>query len=154
TAKNLTINGAVANNKVYNGDDAATVNFAGATLVGVVTPDVVTINSTGYSATFNDKNVGNGKAVTRSEEARAGEGAGYYSGSQQRRLTADITAKNLTINGAVANNKVYNGDDAATVNFVGATLVGVVTPDVVTINSTGYSATFNDKNVGNGKAVT
>ena len=42
----------------------ATVDFTGATLSGVIAPDVVSINSTGYTATFATKTVGTGKPVT------------------------------------------------------------------------------------------
>ena len=56
--------------------------------------------------------------------------------------TLNITPKNLTISGAVANNKVYDGNNTATVNFGGASLVGVISPDVVTIDGSGHAATF------------
>src|SRR5207249_1452645 len=103
TAKNLTINGAVANNKQYDGNATATVNFSSATLVGVVSGDLVSINSAGYSATFTDKTVANGKPVTVLGVALSGADAGNYTVSQPSGLTANITAKNLTINGAVGN---------------------------------------------------
>src|SRR3989442_608974 len=132
----------------------ATVNFSLATLVGVVSGDLVSINSAGYSATFADKTVVNGKPVTVLGVALSGVDAGNYTVSQPSGLTANITAKNLTINGAVANNKEYDGSTTATVTFGGASLVGVVLGDVVSINSAGYSATFADKTVANGKPVT
>src|SRR2546430_15299705 len=109
----------------------ATVDFTSASLVGVVAPDVVTINSPGYAANFDDKNVGNGKAVTVTGVTFSGGGAGNYTVSQPSGLTANITAKNLTISGAVANNKTYDRTTTATVNFTGATLNGVISPDVV-----------------------
>src|SRR5437879_1561939 len=154
TAKNLTISGAVANNKQYDGNATATVNFSVASLVGVVLGDVVTINSAGYSATFADKTVANGKPVTVLGVALSGTDAGKYTVSQPSGLTADITAKNLTISGAVANNKEYNGTTTATVNFRVATLVVEGSGDLVSINSVGYSATFATKTVANGKPVT
>src|SRR5437879_10284181 len=98
TAKNLTISGAVANNKQYDGNATATVNFSVASLVGVVLGDVVTINSAGYSATFADRTVANGKPVTVLGVALSGTDAGNYTVSQPSGLTANITAKNLTIN--------------------------------------------------------
>ena len=111
TAKNLTINGAVANNKQYDGNTTATVDFTGATLaVGVIGTDAVSINSSGYSASFATKTVGTGKAVTVSSVTLSGGDAGNYTVSQPSGLTADITAKNLTISGAVANNKQYDGN--------------------------------------------
>ena len=51
-----------------------------------------------------------------------GGDAGNYTVSQPSGLTADITAKNLTISGAVANNKQYDGNTEATVDFTGASL--------------------------------
>src|SRR5439155_549890 len=125
TAKNLTISGAAANNKEYDGTTTATVNFSSATLVGVIGLDAVTINSGGYSATFADKTAANGKPVTVLGVTLAGTDAGNYTVSQPSGLTANITAKNLTINGAVANNKQYDSTAKATVSFSGASLVGV-----------------------------
>src|SRR4029077_11107254 len=154
TLKNLTISGVVANNKPYDGNATATLDFSGASLVGVVSGDSVSINSTGYTATFNNKNVGTGKPVTVSGVTLSGADAGSYTVSQPSGLTADITPKNLTINGAVAQDKQYDGNDSATVDFTAASLVGVINPDVVTISSSGYSAHFNNKNVGNNKPVT
>src|SRR5204862_4144910 len=115
TAKNLTINGAVAQNKQYDGNTTATVDFTGATLSGVIAPDVVTINSSSFSATFATKNVGTAKPVTVTGVLLGGTDAGNYTLSQPTGLTADITARNLTINGAVAANKVYDGSATATI---------------------------------------
>ena len=96
----------------------------------------------------------NTKPVTVTGVTLSGGDAGNYTVTQPSGLTADITAKNLTISGAVAHNKQYDGNTTATVDFTSATLVGVVTGDAVTINHSGYSASFNTKNVGNSKPVT
>ncbi|MEO6002083.1 MAG: YDG domain-containing protein [Opitutus sp.] len=154
TAKNLTITGAVAADKTYNGNATATVSFVSASLTGIANSEAVTINSSGYSASFSDKNAGNGKSITVTGVTLGGAGAANYTVSQPTGLTANITPKNLTVTGSVAINKVYSGDTVATVNFGGATLVGVVNPDVVTIDTSSYVASFSDKNVGNGKTVT
>jgi hypothetical protein len=63
-------------------------------------------------------------------------------------LTADITAKVLTVSGATASNKTYDGTTTATIT--GATLVGVVEGDTVSVSGGG---TFASANVGNGIAV-
>src|SRR5439155_286571 len=152
--KNLTISGAVAQGREYDGTDAATVDFTAASLVGVIAPDVVRINSAAYVATFGDKNVGTNKAVTVTGVTLTQSVAGNYAVSQPSGLTASITAKNLTITGAVAQSRPYDGTTNATVDFTGASLVGVIAPDAVSINSAGYAATFGDKNVGTNKAVT
>src|SRR5204862_292626 len=154
TAKNLTINGALGNNKQYDGNTTATVDFSGASLVGVIGLDTVSIKGTGYSASFATKTVGTAKAVTVLGVTLSGGDAGNYTVSQPSGLTADITAKNLTISGALGNNKQYDGNTTATVDFSGASLVGVIGLDSVSINSAGYSASFLTKTVGTAKAVT
>ncbi|NCW28722.1 MAG: hypothetical protein EBV83_10635, partial [Verrucomicrobia bacterium] len=67
-------------------------------------------------------------------------------------LTADITAKELTVSGAVADDKTYDGSDAATINLTGATLNGVVPLDDVSLTNGG--GTFASMNVANDIAVT
>ena len=108
------------------------MNFGGATLKGVETvdqdPGEVVIDSSGYSATFDGpggKNVGLDKPVTVLGVDLDGTEATNYTVSQPTGLAADISAKNLTINGALAVDRDYDGTDVATVNFGGATLQGV-----------------------------
>ncbi len=141
-AKALTITGLAAANKQYDG--TATATFTGGTLVGIISPDVVTFTASG---TFASANLGTGLAVT-STTTLGGAGAGNYTLTQPTGLTANITAKTLTMTGLTANNKVYDGTTAAT--FTTPTLVGVVSPDVVTVSTTG---TFASKNVGTNIAV-
>jgi len=149
TAKALTITGLSAGNKVY--DSATTVTITGtAALSGVVSGDTVTLGGT-RTAVFADKNAGTGKAVTISGYTISGADAGNYSLTQPS-LTANITAKALTITGLSASNKVYNGNTTATITGTAA-LSGVVSGDTVTLGGT-RTAVFADKNVGTGKAVT
>ena len=144
---------------MYDGSTSASVNFGSATLNGVVSPDVVTINSSGYSATFNDKRVGTSKVVTVGGVTLGGSDAGNYTLSQPTGLTADITAR--TVCGAfTASNKVYDGDTSASIasrSLTGTcsppvTPNGVVSPDTVALS--GGTATFGTKDVGTGKTVT
>jgi hypothetical protein len=86
----LTIGGAVANDKFYDGTAAATVVFTGASLNGVVAGDAVAIDSSGYSAAFDSASVGAGKAVTVTGVVLRGADAGNYAVSQPSGLTADI----------------------------------------------------------------
>jgi hypothetical protein len=72
-----------------------------------------------------------------------------YTVSQPTGITANITVKELTVSGAIASNKVYNGSTVATIT--GATLNGVISPDEVTVNGGGA---FADANVANGITVT
>lgn len=82
--KTLTVSGAVASNKVYDGTTAATIS---GTLVGIINSDVVTLTGTG---TFASPNVGTAIAVT-STCALAGTDAGKYILTQPTGLSADIT---------------------------------------------------------------
>jgi hypothetical protein len=145
TPKNLTIGGAVANNKTYDGNATATVNWSGAGLVGVVNPDSVGFSTAAYAASFNDKNVGQNKAVSVSGIALSGTEKGNYSLTQPS-LAADITVRTLTVT-ATAVDKVYNGTTDATVTLGTNKVAG----DYVNVAYT--NASFVDANVGTAKIV-
>ncbi|MDO8898067.1 MAG: YDG domain-containing protein, partial [Bacteroidales bacterium] len=145
TAAPLTVT-ATASNKVYDATDAATIN--GATLNGVFVGDAVTLgNST--VGTFNNKNVGVAKPVT-TVMTIGGPSAGNYTLTQPT-LAADITAKPIIVSGAVAQDKVYDGNTAAAI--LGATLVGNLDGGNVTLVN-GTVGTFNNKNAAPNKPVT
>ena len=148
TQKPLTVVGITANNKVYNGLTDATFSGA-ATLSGVVSPDVVTLGGSPV-ATFADKNVGTAKTVSVTGYTIGGAGASKYTLTQPT-LSANITAKPLTVAGITAINKVYNGLTDATLTGI-ASLSGVISPDVVSLGGSPV-ATFADKNVGTAKTV-
>ncbi len=78
---------------------------------------MVTIDSAAYNATFDTKNVGTAKPVTVTGVTLSGADAGNYTVAQPAGLTADITALELTVAGATADNKVYDGTTDATVTF-------------------------------------
>ncbi|MBR2693220.1 MAG: hypothetical protein IKE69_03310, partial [Thermoguttaceae bacterium] len=141
TAKTLTATTA-AESKVYDGATDAEATLRSVT--GKVAGDDVTV--TIASASFADKNVGASKAVT-AVYTLSGADAGNYV-VDDGDVTADITAKTLTVN-FTAENKVYDGTTDATATF--ASFDGLVTGDDVTV--TVNSASFADKNVGTGKAV-
>jgi hypothetical protein len=88
---NLTVSGAVAQNKAYDGTNAATIT--GASLVGVVGSDVVSLAGGG---TFGSVNVANGIAVTAAYSL-TGANAGNYTLTQPTGLTANITQASQTI---------------------------------------------------------
>lgn len=88
----------------------------------------------------------NGKVVTANLSI-TGTNASSYSLTQPT-LTANVTPKSLTINGATAQNKIFDGNTNAVIT---GTLNGVVSGDVVTLNGTG---TFASSAVANGIAVT
>jgi filamentous hemagglutinin family protein len=130
-------------NKIY---DANTAD-AGATLAssGILAGDTVSFSNT--TATFADKNVGNGKTVSVSGISAGGTDAGNYSYNTTATTAANITPLAITV-AATGAHKVYdaNVNDAATL-----ATSGVLGGDAVTFTDT--TATFADKNVGNGKTV-
>ena len=155
SAKNLTINGAVADDKIYDGDDDATVDFDLAALQGVETvdqdPGEVVIDSSGYTATFDGpggKNVGLDKPVTVLGVDLDGTEAANYTVSQPTGLEADISQLNTTAS-FVADDKVYDGDNSATTST--RTVTNEVSGDDVELAG---DATFDNKNVGEDKVVT
>ncbi len=146
TAKALTITGQTAANKTYDGNNTATLS--GGTLVGVVGSENVTLAS--QTGTFASVNVGTGIGVTGGSTL-GGTAAGNYTLTQPPGLTADITAKSLTISGLTASNKPYDGTTAATVSNWGSVSTGVGS-ETLTLNS--GTATFATPGAANGKTVT
>lgn len=147
TPKALTISGLSGTNKVYDGTNSATLSGTG-TLIGIVGADVVTLSGT-PTGTFANKNVGTNKSITVSGYTLSGAQAGNYTLTQPTGLTANITQKSVTVTGATAQDKVYNTTTAATIS--GATLVGIIGSDAVTVSGGG---TFATANAGTGIAVT
>ena len=144
----LGITGTVtANNKTYDGTASATI--ASRTLSGFIVGD--TVSYTGSSATFADKNAATGKTVTASGLGLAGADAGNYTVNTSATTTASIAQKNLTVTGAIAANKVYDGTTIAAVS--GAALSGTIAGDSIAL-SNATTGTFADKNAGNAKTVT
>jgi filamentous hemagglutinin family protein len=146
TITQMGITGAItAANKVYDGNNTATITSRN--LTGVIGGD--TVSYTGGTATFNDKNVADGKAVTGTGLALAGTDAGNYSVNTTAATTANVTP--LAITGAItAADKVYDSTTAATITS--RTLGGTVAGD--TVSYTGGTATFDTADIGTGKPVT
>ncbi|HVY07522.1 MAG TPA: YDG domain-containing protein, partial [Burkholderiales bacterium] len=149
TPRGLTISGITAGDKTYDGTSSATVSMAGAVFTGLVAGDNVTVSATG---TFSDKNVANGKMVMLSS-TDGGADMGNYTITNQASATANITPRIVTVDGAVAQDKPYDGNSAAVIQ--GAVLTPgmvLVTDSVTLVNAT--SGSFNNSVVGTAKTVT
>ncbi|WP_431097934.1 beta strand repeat-containing protein [Polaromonas aquatica] len=144
----LAVTGVGADNKVYDAGLGTTLN--GTASVTAIAGDTVNVAGTGSGA-FANKNVGNGKAVTVTGYTLSGADAGNYVIVQPTGLTANITPASLVVGGVTIQNKVYNANDAATIN--GTASVAAFAGDTVNVAGTGIGR-FADKNVGNGKVVT
>ena len=149
TAKPLTITGLTGVNKEYNGNATATATGTAA-LSGVIGSDVVTVSGT-PTYTFTQSGVGTGIGITTTGYTLGGAGAGNYSLTQPS-LTANITAKALTITGLTGVNKEYNGTRVATASGTAA-MTGILGSDVVTLAGT-PTYTFAQAEVGTAIGIT
>ncbi|MCE2680890.1 MAG: YDG domain-containing protein, partial [Burkholderiales bacterium] len=146
TPKTLTISGITASSKAYDGTGDATVSINNVQKSGLISGDVVTVQTTG---TFDTKNAGTGKTVNLSSQFD-GADVGNYDITPQLTTTADISKALLTISGITASSKTYDGTIDATVSLNNVQKSGLISGDVVTVQTTG---TFDTKNAGTGKTV-
>ena len=148
------LSGLLANGKVYDGTTTASLNLSNASIFGVISQDAgnVTLSTAGGTGNFASANAGNNIAVNVSGFTLTGTKANDYQLIAPTDLTANITPKTLTVSGVTANNKVYDGTTADTLNFASATLNGIVGSDNVTL-SVSASGTFSQSDVGNNLAV-
>jgi autotransporter-associated beta strand protein len=147
TNRPLTVTNVLANNKVYDGTAAATLDFSGAGLNGLVNGDEtsVTLVSASATGTFDDRNIGVGKTVTVSGLTTAGDlGTNYF--LIQPTTTANITKRFVTVT-AVADTKIYDG----TTSSAGAP---IASPPIAPGDTAAFSQAFDTKNAGTGKTLT
>ncbi|WP_206599806.1 YDG domain-containing protein, partial [Hymenobacter glacialis] len=148
-AKAVTVAGVTAQNKAYDGGLAASLNTASATLTGVVSGESVTLTSTATAtpsvpaAAFASKNVADGLAVT---VTGLGLSSTNYALTQPTGLTANITAKALTIALTDAGKQYDGNTTAAGATAILATTSGLVTGDDVTVSAS--NGVYSSKNVG------
>jgi hypothetical protein len=139
----LTVSGATAENKVYDGSTVATIE--GATLSSPLPGDTVTLaNDT--SGIFASKNVGTDISVT-TDMTLTGASSGNYAIVQPTDLEANITPKPITVL-AAGQNKVYDTTDNATVTLSSS---GIVAGDTISFSDT--SALFTSPNAANGVTI-
>ena len=143
---NLTLTNVAASNKIYDSTTDASIS---ASVSGVLSGDTVNFNITGN---FASAAIGTGIAVT-SSAILTGADASNYTFDQLTGLTADITARTLSISGISIANKTYNGSTNATITGT-AILNGAVVSDGIQLITSGATASFSDKNIGTNKAVT
>jgi len=143
TQKELTVTGTTITEKTYDDTTAATAVMG--TVTGVITGDDVTVSVA--SAAFVTNTAANSKDVTVTY-ALSGEDAGNYKIAQQT-LKGNIKPGSIIVSGTTVDNKTYDGNNTATVHL--GTVSGIAEGDDVTVTAVG---TFDNKNVGEGKAVT
>jgi len=137
-----------ANSKNYDGNNIATINSR--SLTGLLNSDITSVNLSGGTATFSDALAGKNKIVTGSGMALTGNAASNYNLINVATTSANILPKELTISNAIAQNKIYDGNNTA--QIYGASLIGVIGSDDVTLaNQT--TGTFSQLGVGTNIAV-
>ena len=136
--KELTITGLSGVDKEYDTLFGATVSGS-PVLNGIVSGDesFVALTSTSVAANFLDGLVATNKPITLSGYGLSGIKSNNYSLTLPS-LSANITAKPITISNAQAIDKPYDGNLAAVIT---GQLTGVILPDVVTLVGTGTFAT-------------
>jgi hypothetical protein len=137
----LTLNASISN-KVYDGKTSATISSQ--TLNGVLNNEAVQVKY--VSVAFVDKNAGTGKSVVISGLSLIGLDSGNYSILSADTSYADISPRSLIV-GAMAQNKIYDGERAAVVSFTDNRISGD------NINIVYDSANFVTKDVGTNKIV-
>ena len=149
--KDVTITGLSADSKVYDGN--TTANATGTAVInGKVGSDNVTV--TAGTASFDNENVGTDKIVTFTGYSLSGADADNYNlKAQPASVTANITAKEVTVTSLTAADRSYEKDNLS-VAFTSGTLTGVITGDTVTVDLTNAKGMMTDANAGTGKAVT
>lgn len=133
--KEVTVTGFEAQSKVYDGKADAVVNSTNAKLDGMIEGTDVGFDKSGLTFKFDDKNVGTNKTVknTTPITLTGTDKDNYNLKKPTVELTADITAKPVTVTAAVAD-KTYNGitDDAK----VTMSAFGIIADDDVQIVAT------------------
>ncbi|WP_299979918.1 YDG domain-containing protein, partial [uncultured Pseudoteredinibacter sp.] len=143
TAKQITVTSTAAD-KTYDGNTSANVDLE---LSGVISGDTVTVSSS--SDSFSDKNVGLDKTVTSTGITLSGsDGGNYVLAETTITDNADINVKDVSVNVSVAD-KEYDGTTIASFNI--DSNGEIIAGDAVSISS--GTANFDDKNVGQNKAV-
>lgn len=133
----ITVSGITANDKVYDGNTTAILDYTGVTLSGVASGDDVSVRAIG---TFANKGVGQNITVNISGLTLTGTDADKYcleESGQQTGTAAGILAKDITVT------ITQNGGAYGNVTPAAAQTVGVVSGDTVPVTLT-YTGTAND----------
>src|SRR5215212_1409455 len=115
----LTVTGGLTpSNKVYDGTTATALTIGSPTLNGVLSGDNATLSTSGATAAFIDKNVGDNKTVQISGLTLDGTEAGNYTITQPTRQ-ANITKAMLTATGDNQTKAAGSSDPAFTFSYSG-----------------------------------
>ena len=148
--------GVAAGDKTYDGGTTATVT--GTAVFKTISDDteVSGLTVSDIAATFASKNAGTGKAVAITGAVLSDTDNYWLSiakSNQALGLTANITAKPVTVSGVTAAARKYEAGNL-NVTLSGGTVNGVLDGDTVDVDLSAATGTMADANVGTDKAVT
>lgn len=143
----LQVSGLSALGRAYDGTTQAAL--AGSPVVTALGSDQVALSGSAQGR-FQDKNVGTGKPVQVDGLGLTGSDAANYLLSMPAGLRADITPRPLAVTGLAAQDKVYDGSSAASLQ--GQAGVAPLAGDQLSLTGTAV-ARFDDANTGTGKPV-
>ena len=145
TKRPLTVTGITANDKAYDGNTKAVLDYSAVTLGGVLENDTLTVTATG---TLESSGVGEQK-VTISDLTLGGASAANYvlaESGNQTETTATITAKEVKVT-IIPNGGTYGSVVAAAAELTGA-VDGENVPVTLTYTGNGYNDTAVPVNAG------
>ncbi len=149
----VSLNASPVITKVYDNTASITLTAANYTLSGVESGDVSDVTVAG-TASYADKNVGTGIAVTANAFVLGGTRKDNYNlTSTSASTTGTITKKDVTLslNVTPVVTKAYDSNTSATLAAGNYSLSGIETGDAVTVAGT---ASYADKNVASSITVT
>ena len=151
--KEITINSATVENKIYDGNTTANVSSISFNGLDITDELIKDVDYT-VKASFDNANVGENKDVSMTVTLLDTDDASKYTLKNNTFNTKGaIDKKEITINSATVQNKVYNGDTVANINNI--VFNGLVNSDEL-VKNTDYTvqASFDNANVGDDKNVT
>jgi len=122
--KDVTIRGFKVPNSAYNGDKKTSFNAAAAEIVGKITGDDVTIDTTAAEANFAQKDVGNDIPVNFTGVKLAGADKDNYRINSVEPAKANIYQRTLTVKPDSGFSKKYGEADPALSSTVSGTIYG------------------------------
>jgi len=141
--------GLTPGNKVYDGDTTVpTLTIGSPSLVGVVSPDVVSLDTSGATGVFDNRNIGTGKTVTITGLTLTGADSSNYTLIDPTRK-ANITKRSITVT-AVSDSKIYDGTTTSTA----LPILSAGTPLGSGDTEPAWTQTFPNKKVGINKVLT
>lgn len=146
----VTVSGITAENKVYDGNTDAELNYDEVNLDGMLAGDNLRVTATGE---FADRNAGKNKSVAISDLTLTGtDKDNYYLAEegQQESTTAEIYTRLVNILGITAKDKVYDGTTAVEFDCSNVSFEGLLEGDELTVTCEGR---FLDAQKGNDRMV-